>query len=114
MARMDGDQHSCAAFWVKGVAETLKAGGLHVAALLDEAGLDAAALSDPDARFPTESVSLLWQLAVARSGNPANHAARRRRGVAARGARAAAGNAGERVRGPDRREGWLIARVFVV
>jgi AraC-like DNA-binding protein len=68
---MDGDQHSCAAFWVRGVAETLKAGGLHVAALLDEAGLDAAALSDPDARFPTESVSLLWQLAVARSGNPA-------------------------------------------
>ena len=71
MARMDGDQHSCAAFWVKGVAETLKAGGLDVAALLDEAGLDAEALSDPDARFPTERVSLLWQLAVARSGNPA-------------------------------------------
>ena len=68
---MDGDQHSCAAFWVKGIVETLKAGGLDVAALLDEAGLDAAALSDPDARFPTESVSLLWQLAVARSGNPA-------------------------------------------
>src|SRR5262245_4057005 len=71
MARMNGDQHSCAAFWVKGVAETLKAGGLDVTALLDEAGLDMAALSDPDARFPTERVSLLWQLAVARSGNPA-------------------------------------------
>jgi Arabinose-binding domain of AraC transcription regulator, N-term len=68
---MNGDQHSCAAFWVKGVAETLKAGGLDVVALLDEAGLDAAALSDPDSRFPTERVSLLWQLAVARSGNPA-------------------------------------------
>src|SRR5215831_8466539 len=71
MARMNGDQHSCAAFWVKGIAETLKAGGLDVPALLDEAGLDMAALSDPDARFPTERVSLLWQLAVARSGNPA-------------------------------------------
>jgi len=71
MARMNGDRHSCAAFWVKGVAETLKAGGLDVAPLLDEAGLDAAALSDPDSRFPTERVSLLWQLAVARSGNPA-------------------------------------------
>src|SRR5262245_51450529 len=71
MARMDGDQQSCAAFCVKGGADTSKAGWLHVAALLDEAGLDAAALSDPDARFPTESVSLLWQLAVARSGNPA-------------------------------------------
>jgi AraC-like DNA-binding protein len=71
MARKKGDRHSCAAFWVKGVAETLKAEGLDVAALLDEAGLDRAALSDPDARFPTERVSLLWQLAVARSGNPA-------------------------------------------
>ena len=60
VARMNGNQHSCAAFWVKGIAETLKTGGLDVAALLDEAGLDAAALSDPDARFPTESVSLLW------------------------------------------------------
>ncbi len=71
MIRKDGDQHSCAAFWVKGVAETLKAEGLDVAALLGDAGLDAAALSDPDSRFPTERVSLLWQLAVARSGNPA-------------------------------------------
>jgi len=71
MARMNGDQHSCAAFWVKGIAETLKAGGLDVPALFDEAGLDTEALSDPDARFPTERVSLLWQLAVARSGNPA-------------------------------------------
>src|SRR5215813_12738102 len=71
MARMNGDQHSCAAFWVKGIAETLKAGGLDVPALLDEAGLDMAALSDPDSRFPTEKVSLLWQLAVARSSDPA-------------------------------------------
>src|SRR5262249_35267563 len=33
-----GDQHGCAAFWVKGVAEALKAEGLDVAALFDEAG----------------------------------------------------------------------------
>src|SRR5262249_33574249 len=71
MARRKSDQHSCAAFWVKGVVETLEAAGLDVAVLLDEAGLDRAALSDPDARVPTEKVSLLWQLAVARSGNPA-------------------------------------------
>ena len=71
MARITGDQRSSAAFWVKGVAEALKAGGLDVPALLGEAGFDAAALNDPDARFPTERVSLLWQLAVARSGNPA-------------------------------------------
>jgi AraC-like DNA-binding protein len=71
MARKKGDQHNCAAFWVNGVVETLKAEGLDVAALLDEAGLDTAALSDPDSRFPTERVSLLWKLAVERSGNPA-------------------------------------------
>ena len=71
MARMNRDRYSCAAIWDKGVAEALKAGGLDVPALLGEAGFDAAALNDPDARFPTERVSLLWQLAVARSGNPA-------------------------------------------
>jgi AraC-like DNA-binding protein len=65
------DHHSCAAFWVKGVAEALKAEGLDVAALFDAAGLHMAALSDPDARFPTERVSLLWQLAVTHSGDPA-------------------------------------------
>jgi AraC-like DNA-binding protein len=69
--RKKSDHHTCAAFWLKGVAETLKAGGLDVAALFDKAGLNMAALSDPDSRFPTEGVSLLWQLAVARSGNPA-------------------------------------------
>src|SRR6516225_1484766 len=71
MAEKDGDHHSAAAFWVKGIAEALKAEGLDVAALFGEAGLDMAALSDPDSRFPTERVSLLWQVAVARSGNPA-------------------------------------------
>jgi hypothetical protein len=71
MAKKISHQHGCAAFWVKGVAETLKSEGLDVAALFHEARLDTRALSDPDSRFPTERVSLLWQLAVARSGNPA-------------------------------------------
>jgi len=71
MTTKKGDQHSCAAFWVRGIAEMLKAEGLDVAALFDEAGLETVALSDPDSRFPTEKVSLLWQLAVARSGDPA-------------------------------------------
>src|SRR6516225_388842 len=71
MPKKIGHQISCAAFWVKGVAETLKAEGLDVAALFHEAGLDTTALSDPDSRFPTERLSRLWQLAVARSGNPA-------------------------------------------
>src|SRR6516225_6806006 len=71
MPKKIGHQISCAAFWVKGVAETLKAEGLDVAALFHDARLDTTALSDPDSRFRTERVSLLWQLAVARSGNPA-------------------------------------------
>jgi AraC-like DNA-binding protein len=71
MMRRTGDQHTCAAFWVRGIAETLEPTGLDVAALLNEAGIDMMALRDPDSRFPTERVSLLWQVAVARSGNPA-------------------------------------------
>jgi AraC-like DNA-binding protein len=71
MIGTNGDRHSAAVFWVKGIAETLKAAGLDIGALFDEAGLDTAALSDPDSRFPTEKVSRLWQLAVARSGDPA-------------------------------------------
>src|SRR5215467_3134148 len=71
MPKKIGHQLSSAAFWVKGIAETLKTEGLDVAALFHEAGLDTTALSDPDSRFPTERVSRLWQLAVARSGNPA-------------------------------------------
>ena len=60
MSEKRADQTTCAAFWVKGIAETLEA-----------AGLELTALSDADARFPTEGISLLWQLAVTHSGNPA-------------------------------------------
>ena len=65
------DQTTCAAFWVKGITETLEAAGLDIDALFAEAGLELAVLSDADARFPTEGISHLWQLAVTRSGNPA-------------------------------------------
>src|SRR6516225_2272103 len=65
------DQTTCAAFWVKGIAETLEAAGLDTHALFEEAGLELAALSDADARFPTQGISLLWQLAATRSSNPA-------------------------------------------
>ena len=65
------DQTTCAAFWVKGIAETLEAAGLGIHALFEEAGLDLTSLTDPDARFPTEKVSILWELAMTRSGNPA-------------------------------------------
>jgi len=71
MRQAKAEQTTCAAFWLKGIAETLKAAGLDVLAIFEEAGLELAALSDADARFPTEGISLLWQLAATRSGNPA-------------------------------------------
>ena len=71
MRQEKADQTSCAAFWVKGVVDTLEAVGLDVPALFEEAGLELAALNDPDARYPTENISLLWELAVTRSDNPA-------------------------------------------
>jgi hypothetical protein len=60
-----------AAVWVKGIAEMLAAEGLDVGALFAATGIDAAALAAPGARLPTERISQLWELAVARSGNPA-------------------------------------------
>src|SRR5215831_14106105 len=71
MNETSAGQTTCAAFWVKGIAETLEAAGLDIPALFEEAELELAALSDADARFPTEGISRLWQLAATRSGNPA-------------------------------------------
>jgi hypothetical protein len=42
-----------------------------IAGLFKQLGLDYAALDDPDARFPQDSMTRLWQLAVELSGNPA-------------------------------------------
>ncbi|HSV51556.1 MAG TPA: AraC family transcriptional regulator [Burkholderiaceae bacterium] len=44
--------------------------GLEVPALFAEVGLDFRALQDPDARFSVDTISQLWELAVARSGKP--------------------------------------------
>lgn len=71
MSETTGDQTTCAAFWVKGIAQSLEAAGLDLKALFEEAGLNFAALDDADARFPSEGITLLWQLAVTRSGDPA-------------------------------------------
>ncbi len=69
-SRTEHDRLSSAAFWVKGMVEAFKQEGLDVVALFREAGLDLAALDNPDSRFPIERLSLLWRLAVTRSGNP--------------------------------------------
>ena len=65
------DRRTIAAFWVTGIANALIAEQLDAPALFSEAGLDFSALKDLDARFESDHVSHLWELAVARSGNPA-------------------------------------------
>jgi AraC-like DNA-binding protein len=60
-----------AAVSVKGIAEMLATEGLDVGSLFAATGIDVAALEGPGARLPTERISQLWELAVARSGNPA-------------------------------------------
>src|ERR1043166_7061294 len=64
-------KQTTSAVWVKGIAELLAAEGLDVAGLFAAAGIDPAALDGPAARVQTEKISRLWELAAARSGNPA-------------------------------------------
>jgi AraC-like DNA-binding protein len=58
------------AAWVRGMAEKFRSAGLDAQALFTLAGIDMAELDVPDARFSTEQMSILWELAVERSGNP--------------------------------------------
>ena len=46
------------------VVRTLDARGLDSAALFEQAGLDLAALDDPNARYPVLRTTELWRLAV--------------------------------------------------
>jgi AraC-like DNA-binding protein len=64
-------ERTTAAIWVKGILEMLAAERLDVPSLLAQAGIDAAGLDAPGARLSTDSISLLWELAAERSGNPA-------------------------------------------
>lgn len=63
-------EQTTSASWVRGIVERLKSAGLDVHALFAEAQLDLAALDKPDTRYDTEKISLLWELAASRSGNP--------------------------------------------
>lgn len=65
------DRRTNAAFWVTGIADALAVEQLDVPGLFRDAGLDFAALGDPDARFAIDQINLLWELALARSGRPA-------------------------------------------
>jgi AraC-like DNA-binding protein len=65
------NKRTTSAVWVRGIAEMFAAEGLDVAGLFAAARIDAAALDKPSARLATEKISHLWELAVAKSGNPA-------------------------------------------
>lgn len=57
--------------WALGIVQALEMGGVDCRRLFPELGLDYAALDDPDARFPQDGMTRLWQRAVQLSGNPA-------------------------------------------
>lgn len=56
--------------WALLIWEELGHRSLDAAAVLAEAGIDAAQLRDPNARLPATRISRLWQLAEERSGDP--------------------------------------------
>ena len=55
--------------WARAIRKALEAADLDSARLFAEAGLDLAALDDPNARYPVAATTRLWQLAVQASGD---------------------------------------------
>ena len=56
--------------WSRAVRRALDRSGCDSAALFAAAGLDIAALDDPNARYPLAGTTRLWQLATEATGNP--------------------------------------------
>ena len=72
MAVRDKIQSATAlASWARAIRKELDRRGLDGAALFAQAGLDVAALSDPQARYSLEGTTRLWRLAVEQTGDPA-------------------------------------------
>ncbi|WP_296449278.1 AraC family transcriptional regulator [Rhodoferax sp. UBA5149] len=61
-------ERTSSAAWLRGVAGMFEAEGLDVPALFAATQLNMKKLDDPDARYPADDISELWDLAVARSG----------------------------------------------
>lgn len=55
--------------WAKAIRKALDAAGVDSARLFSEAGLDHAALDDPNARYSVDGTTRLWRLAVAATGD---------------------------------------------
>ncbi|MDR2308556.1 MAG: AraC family transcriptional regulator [Paucimonas sp.] len=64
-------ERTTSAAWASGIVKALELEGLDCPAMFRQLGLDFAALDDPDARFPQDAMTRLWQLAVELSGNEA-------------------------------------------
>ncbi|MDY7561130.1 AraC family transcriptional regulator [Pseudomonas sp. 10B1] len=64
-------ERTTSASWATGIVRSLELDGLDCRALFKELELDYTELDNPDARFPQDSLTRLWQRAVALSGNPA-------------------------------------------
>lgn len=57
--------------WARAIRKALDAGGYDSARLFQAAGLDPAALDDPNGRYPVSRTAQLWRLAVEASGDDA-------------------------------------------
>lgn len=57
--------------WAKAIRKALDANGIDSAALFSAAGLELAALDDPNARYTVAATTRLWRLAVAAVGDDA-------------------------------------------
>lgn len=57
--------------WARAIRKALDEAGCDSAALFARAGLDLAALEDPNARYPLDRTTALWRLAVAATGDEA-------------------------------------------
>lgn len=57
--------------WAKAIRKALEVKGLDANSLFLKAGLDVSALDNPNARYPVESTTRLWRLAVETTGDPA-------------------------------------------
>jgi AraC-like DNA-binding protein len=64
-------EKTTSAAWVRSVVDLLQNADLDVQALFEGAEMDLSILHEPHARYPTDRLSRLWEIAATRSGNPA-------------------------------------------
>ncbi|WP_022961910.1 AraC family transcriptional regulator [Halopseudomonas pelagia] len=68
---MSYPERTTSSSWATAIVQALELEGLRGTELFADLGLDYSLLSDPDARFPQDQMTRLWQRAVSLSGDPA-------------------------------------------